>query len=94
MWYRLYSLPHCFKFWPKERPIFICSVLRETLVRFFPIYVYYITLHIKNSASSDITVWPGKPWTLKISQECLFCYDQSQQTSGYVNWPQNQKLIY
>ena len=27
----------------------------------------------------DFTVWPGKPWTLEISQECLLCYDQSQQ---------------
>ena len=27
----------------------------------------------------------GKPWTLEISQECLLCYDQSQQRSGHTN---------
>ena len=29
----------------------------------------------------------------EISQECLLCYDQSQQRSRHVNWPQNHKLI-
>ena len=40
-----------------------------------------------------VTVQLGKPWTLEISQECLLFYDQSQQRSGYANWPQNHKLI-
>ena len=40
-----------------------------------------------------IVVRPGKLWTLEISQECLLCYDQSQQRSGHVNWPQNHTLI-
>ena len=30
---------------------------------------------------------------LEISQECLLCYDQSQQRSGHANWPQNHKLV-
>ena len=29
----------------------------------------------------------------EISQECLLHYDQSQQRSRQVNWPQNHKLI-
>ena len=29
----------------------------------------------------------------EISQECLLCYDQSQQRSRQLNWPQNHKLI-
>ena len=36
---------------------------------------------------------PRKPSTLEISQECLLCYDQSQQRSGHANWPQNHKVI-
>ena len=39
------------------------------------------------------TVQPGKPWTLEISQECLLCYDQSQQRSGHANKPQDHKLV-
>ena len=27
------------------------------------------------------------------NRECLLCYDQSQQRSRHVNWPQNHKLI-
>ena len=42
--------------------------------------------------SHELTVRPGKPWRLEISQECLLCYDQSQQRSGHANWPQNHKL--
>ena len=38
------------------------------------------------------TVRPEKPWTLEIFQECLLCYDQSQQRSGYASKPQNHKL--
>ena len=41
----------------------------------------------------DVTLRPGKPRTLDISQECLLGYDQSQQISGHVNWPQNHKQI-
>ena len=41
----------------------------------------------------EVTVWPGKPWTLEISQECLMCYGKSQQRSGDTNYPQNHKLI-
>ena len=37
-------------------------------------------------------MWPGKPWTIEISQECLLCYDQSQR-SGDTNYPQNHRLI-
>ena len=35
----------------------------------------------------------GRPWTLEISQECLLCYDQSQQRSRHTIWPQNHKII-
>ena len=31
--------------------------------------------------------------TLEISQECLLCYNQSQQRSGHVNSPQKHKLL-
>ena len=45
------------------------------------------------ATGQDVTVRPGKPRTLDISQECLLCYDQSQQRSRHANWPQNHKLI-
>ena len=35
----------------------------------------------------------GKTVKLKISQECLLCYDQSQQRSGHMNRPQYHKRI-
>ena len=34
-----------------------------------------------------------KPTTLEIFQECLLCYDQSQQRSGDASLPHNHKLI-
>ena len=40
-----------------------------------------------------VTVKLGKTWKLEIFQECLLCYDQSQQRSGHVSKPQNHKLI-
>ena len=44
----------------------------------------------------NVTVQPGKPWTLEVSQECLlcyYCYDQSQQRSGHAKKPHNHKII-
>ena len=42
-----------------------------------------------------ITGQPGKPWTLEISRECLLScmYDQSQQRSRHVNWPQTTNKV-
>ena len=54
---------------------------------------YYVEkIHVGHSLLG-LVVWPEKPWTLEISQECLLCYDQSQQRSRQVNYPQNHKLI-
>ena len=33
----------------------------------------------------SIIVRPGNPWTLEIWQECLLCYDRSQQRSAHTN---------
>lgn len=34
-----------------------------------------------NSCVSNKTLKPGKPWTSKIFQEWLMCYDQAQQNA-------------
>ena len=52
-----------------------------------------LRLSIMSCKSWGVTVWPGKLWTLKVSRECLLCYNQSQQRSGHVNWLRNHKLI-
>ena len=35
-----------------------------------------------------------KPWTLEIFRECVLSYDQSQQISRHVSWPENHNLIF
>ena len=59
--------------------ISLCSTAdsRTEQVSFYLIFNCHLFMLFSNK--SVVSLWCDKPWTLKISQKCLLCYDQPQQ---------------
>ena len=46
--------------------------------------VWFFTQNFKKVLLQQLLMQLQKPWTLEIFQNCLLCYYQSQQRSGYI----------